>query len=209
MDSLPCVPAVGKALSFNDMLVTADTTVVSSDELAVSSLRSEGAEGSLERTQSLSTYQKSEPNNDDNESASSGENIMMEIKKMECTDNSMGIQVTSVEDMDETESITTGQKHEETVKRVEYETEVLDVKTLMSLLEPSKKAAEKIAGKNIVLLIGGTGAGKTTTALYLAGSSFEVTDVDGNNHFHPKSLPFLELEQFVVGSGDDSVNVGC
>ncbi len=43
----------------------------------------------------------------------------------------------------------------------------------MDLYEKSERAAQVIAGKDIILLLGSTGVGKSTTIHYLAGSKMK------------------------------------
>ncbi|CAB9503320.1 expressed unknown protein [Seminavis robusta] len=83
--------------------------------------------------------------------------------------------------------------------------EIVDFEKLHALLGPIKSAGDLIQGKHVMLLIGLTGAGKTTTTLYLAGATFEEEDVDGYSHYKPKELPNPDLLQFAVSGGATSV----
>ena len=84
--------------------------------------------------------------------------------------------------------------------------DALDQEKVCDLLKASNAAGKKVEGKNIMLLIGGTGAGKaklyfgtflslfvprfasqlqsfqTTTTLYFAGTEFEEVEVHGREH---------------------------
>jgi energy-coupling factor transporter ATP-binding protein EcfA2 len=54
----------------------------------------------------------------------------------------------------------------------------VDIAKLCILLEKSKEATSCIEGKDVILLLGTTGSGKTTSLLYLAGVKFEKNDDD-------------------------------
>jgi flagellar biosynthesis GTPase FlhF len=54
----------------------------------------------------------------------------------------------------------------------------LDIFEAQRLVLKAKDAAGLIAGKDIVLLIGETGSGKSTTIYFLAGSRMEATEVE-------------------------------
>ncbi|CAF4058236.1 unnamed protein product [Rotaria magnacalcarata] len=54
----------------------------------------------------------------------------------------------------------------------------LHIQELKRLVEKTKEAAELIRGKEIVLLIGGTGAGKSTTIQFLAGCEMKEVPVE-------------------------------
>ena len=45
-----------------------------------------------------------------------------------------------------------------------------------------QEAAEKVKDQDIILLLGGTGAGKSTAILYLGGADMEERYVDGKRH---------------------------
>lgn len=76
----------------------------------------------------------------------------------------------------------------------------LDLHKLYELLEISKHAGDCIEGKDIMLLLGQTGVGKTTTLLYLAGLSFIEKDIDD---YVPIETP-SHLTSFKVSNGSKS-----
>lgn len=73
------------------------------------------------------------------------------------------------------------------------EIQPLDMQLMISLIEKTDEAAKKIAGKDIVLLLGGTGAGKSTTIHWLAGSKMQKIFVEGLKHIAPIEAD-IELE---------------
>lgn len=81
----------------------------------------------------------------------------------------------------------------------------VDLPYLMELLEETHQAQNVIAGKDVLLLIGNTGAGKTTTLLYLAGCKMEEQERDGEDHYEPVDFPSDALRAYKVGGGARSV----
>jgi GTP-binding protein EngB required for normal cell division len=73
----------------------------------------------------------------------------------------------------------------------------LDMELMIQLIDKTKAAAKKIENKDIILLLGGTGAGKSTTIHFMAGSHMQRTIVSGIRHIASDgSLP--ELDSFVA-----------
>ena len=83
----------------------------------------------------------------------------MEIDGEENTKESCGI----LEDSAKLENEIYDDESESKTKKKD----VLDFNKLLALLDSSKEAAQLIAGKHIVTLIGGTGAGKVRFDLYM------------------------------------------
>lgn len=80
----------------------------------------------------------------------------------------------------------------------------LDIVLMMSLIEKFESAVNLVAGKDIVLILGETGAGKSTTIHFLAGSEMEEIDFDGFDHIHPiRASPFVS--GLKVGASTQSV----
>lgn len=84
-------------------------------------------------------------------------------------------------------------------------TNIVDINKLTTLLEGSTKNDYLIANKHVMALIGLTGAGKTTSTLYLAGAKFEEEEVEGYVHYKPIEIPNESLSEFAVSGGATSV----
>ena len=70
----------------------------------------------------------------------------------------------------------------------------VDFSEIEFLVNKAKEAGIKIDGKEIILLLGATGAGKSTTILYLAGQKLAKT----NNHVGPVgNLKYPDLKQVI------------
>ncbi|ETO02742.1 hypothetical protein RFI_34671, partial [Reticulomyxa filosa] len=68
------------------------------------------------------------------------------------------------------------------------EKEHFDIGLMLQLVEKAKEAANEIKDKNVILFIGGTGAGKSTLVHFLAGSKMEKQTVDGKPHIAPVNI---------------------
>jgi len=53
---------------------------------------------------------------------------------------------------------------------------------MLKLVSKEDKAAESIKDQNVILFLGGTGSGKSTTIHFLAGSKMAETEMGGLNH---------------------------
>ena len=62
------------------------------------------------------------------------------------------------------------------------ENDVLNIQALKILIGKVDEAARLIHDKDVVLFLGGTGAGKSTTIHYLAGSKMRQTEIGGLPH---------------------------
>ncbi len=56
--------------------------------------------------------------------------------------------------------------------------QILDYDKLISEAEESKKYAERIKNKKIIIFLGTTGAGKSTTINYLRGKSLKKLEIE-------------------------------
>ena len=70
----------------------------------------------------------------------------------------------------------------------------LDLDLIATLTSRTKTASESIAGKDIVLLLGGTGAGKSTTIHFLAGSNMVAKEVNGMPHIAGEIRPSSDAQ---------------
>ena len=93
----------------------------------------------------------------------------------------------------------------DSISNLLHETCPLDLRELYKLLKQSQTEASSIEGQDIVLLIGSSGSGKTTTLLRLAGVEFAEQEVDGSDHYEPCQFPSEELKAFRTGCGGTSV----
>ena len=64
----------------------------------------------------------------------------------------------------------------------------LDVLYLIDNIRGTNTAAQSIKGRDIILILGCTGVGKSTLIHFLAGSKIIVTDVDGIPHWAPETI---------------------
>lgn len=105
----------------------------------------------------------------------------------------------------------------------------IDTDLLLQLVDKSKKAGEKIKGKDTILLLGTTGAGKSTTIHFLAGSEMQRVSRHGIRHIEPltsnvelqsfitspsaqsetRSVNAITLDASIIGSEHESVIVLC
>ncbi len=78
------------------------------------------------------------------------------------------------------------------------EIQPLDMDLMLNLIKQTDSAAQQIKDKNVILLLGVTGSGKSTTIHFLAGSEMERVRVDGLKHIRPKSILNPKLQSFVT-----------
>jgi hypothetical protein len=81
--------------------------------------------------------------------------------------------------------------------KVLKEIKPLDMELIGRLIEKTAAAIEQIQNQDIILLLGVTGAGKSTTIHFLAGSKMKKIMVKGMKHIAPET-PLPELESFVT-----------
>ena len=75
----------------------------------------------------------------------------------------------------------------------------LDIVYLLDSVRTSIDAAQLIKDKDIILLLGSTGAGKSTLMHFLAGSHMRMTEIDGVEHLEPEG----------VMTGMEDVSLSC
>ncbi|KAL4473748.1 hypothetical protein ABPG74_022612 [Tetrahymena malaccensis] len=88
---------------------------------------------------------------------------------------------------------------------------ILDLKLIKEYAERGNEAVQKIENKDILILIGATGAGKTTSLYYFLGhpmleEDFEIDDQDGNKEKQFKRVigSKVKLENAKIGNTDVS-----
>ena len=89
----------------------------------------------------------------------------------------------------------------------------LDMQLIVDLTAKSAATSKSIKGQDVILLLGGTGAGKSTTIHFLAGSDMIHTEVNGHLHIGPnestcyrgKDATFVkDLEQITLSNSSGS-----
>ena len=76
-----------------------------------------------------------------------------------------------------------------------------DIATTIDLIKQSKKSAKELEGRSVVPFIGRSGAGKTTTILYLTGRPMCVRN---NAHRDIAPEPGSEVDGFVINPRPES-----
>jgi energy-coupling factor transporter ATP-binding protein EcfA2 len=85
----------------------------------------------------------------------------------------------------------------DSLQKILDEISPLNVNELFRLVNTVDEAAELIKEQEIILLLGGTGTGKSTTIHFLAGSKMTKTRVGGLNHIEATQWRYAELEQVI------------
>ncbi|CAF5032768.1 unnamed protein product, partial [Rotaria sp. Silwood1] len=73
------------------------------------------------------------------------------------------------------------------------------------LVDKVDDAAKLIKEKDIILLIGGTGTGKSTTIHFLGGSKMIETRVNGMNHIAPTEIKNTDLKKIATAPSATSI----
>ncbi|CAF4463204.1 unnamed protein product, partial [Rotaria sp. Silwood2] len=71
----------------------------------------------------------------------------------------------------------------------------LNIPELFRLFQKVDETAQLVRGEDIILLLGGTGAGKSTTIHFLGGSQLKEIKVSGLNHIHPVEIRNPDLKK--------------
>ncbi|CAF4518124.1 unnamed protein product [Rotaria sp. Silwood2] len=74
----------------------------------------------------------------------------------------------------------------------------LNIQELFRLAEKVDEAAELMKGKDVILLLEGTGAGKSTTIHFLGGSKLVETKVKGMYHIHAVEIKNEEFKKITT-----------
>jgi GTP-binding protein EngB required for normal cell division len=80
----------------------------------------------------------------------------------------------------------------------------LNVPLMISLIEDFDTTAQRIAGQDIILILGETGAGKSTSIHFLAGSEMEEIEINGFDHIQPTQIS-TNVRDLRVGASTQSV----
>jgi putative ribosome biogenesis GTPase RsgA len=64
----------------------------------------------------------------------------------------------------------------------------LDFEKLNNLMDKNDNAKELVKGKDLVIFLGDTGTGKSTTIHYLAGSKMRKVKFNGIDHIEPEII---------------------
>ncbi|CAF4090243.1 unnamed protein product, partial [Rotaria sordida] len=72
-----------------------------------------------------------------------------------------------------------------TLRRILKQICPLDIQEMLRLVDKVVTASETVKDKNVVLFLGETGSGKSTTIHFLAGSKMKKTKMEGLNHIAP------------------------
>jgi energy-coupling factor transporter ATP-binding protein EcfA2 len=81
----------------------------------------------------------------------------------------------------------------------------IDLERLIELMMINQLAGDKMDGKDVILLLGSVGSGKTTTLHLMAGTSFVETEVDGFVHLQPCSFLDPNVTGYATSCGRDAM----
>ncbi|CAF4554681.1 unnamed protein product, partial [Rotaria sp. Silwood2] len=84
------------------------------------------------------------------------------------------------------------------LRKLLKEVRPLDIQELIRLIAKVNDAAKLIKDKEIILFLGGTGTGKSTTIHFLGGSKMAKTNVQGMNHIAPIEIKNLDLRKITT-----------
>ncbi|CAF4023766.1 unnamed protein product [Rotaria sp. Silwood1] len=74
----------------------------------------------------------------------------------------------------------------------------INIPELFRLFDKVDETARLINGEDIILLLGGTGTGKSTTIHFLGGSRLKEITVAGLNHIHPVEIRNPDLKKIIT-----------
>lgn len=80
----------------------------------------------------------------------------------------------------------------------------LNIKEMKRLMQKVDPAAQLVKKQKVILLLGKTGVGKSTTIQYLAGSKMVEIKVNGKAHITPVDVKNEALKSVVISSSDSS-----
>jgi energy-coupling factor transporter ATP-binding protein EcfA2 len=85
-----------------------------------------------------------------------------------------------------------------TLRKIFKKISPLNMQEMFRLIEKVDDAAQLIKGKQIILFLGGTGSGKSTTIHFLAGSRMVEKEVKGLNHIAPVEIRNSSLKNITT-----------
>jgi len=81
----------------------------------------------------------------------------------------------------------------------------VDLEKLIELMKHNRQAGDSMDGKDVILLLGSVGSGKTTTLQFLSGTSFTEVEVDGFFHLQPTGFTDPSVEGYETSCGREAV----
>lgn len=93
----------------------------------------------------------------------------------------------------------------ETIPKLLNIVQPVDLDQLVHLMSNNQRAGDCMDDKEVILLLGSAGSGKTTTLHYLAGTSFAEVEVDGFFHLQPTSFVDPNVVTYKTSCGRDAV----
>jgi ABC-type glutathione transport system ATPase component len=78
----------------------------------------------------------------------------------------------------------------------------VDMEEMFRLIEKTKEAAKKIENRDVLLLLGKTGSGKSTTAHYLGGSKMKYDEK--KRHYEPEQINNRDLFEIKTNASSNS-----
>ena len=89
----------------------------------------------------------------------------------------------------------------ETTSKLLHIVQPVDLEKLIALMKINREAGDCMDNQDVVLLLGSSGAGKTTTLHFLAGTSFTEVEVDGFFHLLPTDFVDRDVVGYETSSG--------
>ncbi|ETO01343.1 hypothetical protein RFI_36099, partial [Reticulomyxa filosa] len=96
-------------------------------------------------------------------------------------------------------------QEEEEEEKQRQKDEYFDIRLMLELVKKAEETTTAIKDQNVILLLGGTGVGKSTLIHYLAGSTLEQQIVNGVPHIAPTQTKSSALTNVQTKPGTKSV----
>jgi len=87
--------------------------------------------------------------------------------------------------------------------------QLLDLSRLTRLMKQTLQVGEQLKGKDVFLLCGEAGSGKTTTLQFLLGTTFAEVEIDGFLHLKPHKYSSPQHAQFETSYSSQGVTTEC